>query len=62
MSDRDGPKVATTVYKRLFDTAGPDTEYLDADVVPYALDEAVRALRDGGAKPADWATFVHFGL
>jgi hypothetical protein len=56
MGDADGPEVARAVYKTLF--AG---ESLQADDVPYALDAAVRMLREQGAPPERWATFVHLG-
>lgn len=59
MDDVDGPEVAEKVYRSLF---SGDGDQLDADVVPYALDDAVRALRVRGASPARWATYVHIGV
>jgi hypothetical protein len=56
MGDADGPFVARRFYQTLFE--GP-TVYLD--LVPYALDDAVVALRKGGALPERWATFIHMG-
>jgi hypothetical protein len=58
MGDIDGPLVAETVYKQLF--AG-DSEYLNLDVIPHALDDAVRILRDMGLPPSRWAPYVHIG-
>lgn len=59
MDDHDGPEIAKTVYSRLF---GGNEDLLDPEIVPYALDEAVRALRKSGASPGRWATYVHIGL
>jgi hypothetical protein len=59
MSDIDGPFVAEHVYKELF--MGED-EYLDPNVVPYALDEAVQQLRARNLPPSRWATFIHLGM
>jgi CHAT domain-containing protein len=59
MGDVDGPVVAKTVYSELF--AG-DEEILDFDVVPYALDDAVRELRCQGLEPSRWAPYIHFGM
>jgi hypothetical protein len=56
MSDEDGPKVAKRVYEQLFEKAR-----LDLDDVPYALDEAVRMLREAGAPAERWALYVHMG-
>jgi CHAT domain-containing protein len=59
MGDVDGPIVAQTVYEELF--AG-DGETLDFDVVPYALDAAVRKLRGQGLEPSRWAPYIHIGM
>jgi hypothetical protein len=56
MGDADGPLVAKHIYSAL--SSGAE---LDADVIPYALDEAVRVLRENGLPPSQWATFVHIG-
>jgi hypothetical protein len=56
MSDEDGPFVAEKFYKKLFEGT-----LVDADSVPYALDDAVRALRAKGVPPERWATFIHMG-
>jgi hypothetical protein len=56
MNDCDGPFVAKTFYKKLF-----KSETIDLDTIPYALDYAVRALRETGAPPERWATYVHMG-
>jgi CHAT domain-containing protein len=57
MGDVDGPIVSGIVYEELF--AG---EMLDFDVVPYALDAAVRRLRAQGLEPSRWAPYIHIGL
>jgi CHAT domain-containing protein len=59
MGDIDGPIVAKTVYEELF--AG-DGDILDFNVVPYALDAAVRKLRAQGLEPSRWAPYIHIGM
>jgi CHAT domain-containing protein len=59
MGDVDGPMVAKSVYEELF--AG-DSDVLDLDVVPYALDAAVRKLRVQGLAPSRWAPYIHIGM
>ena len=59
MGDVDGPHVARTVYERLFSS---NETSLRPDTVPYALDDAVRQLRDNGVPPERWALFIHVGI
>jgi hypothetical protein len=56
MHDEDGPKVARKIYEALF-----RCEAFDLDDVPYALDEAVQALRKAGVPAQRWAPFMHMG-
>jgi hypothetical protein len=56
MDDFDGPFIAERVYKSIF-LEGK----LDLQAVPHALDAAVRELRETGAPPSRWATYVHIG-
>jgi hypothetical protein len=56
MSDADGPYIARRFYEQLF-----KNEMIDVDAIPYALDHAVSALRDSGASPERWATFIQMG-
>jgi hypothetical protein len=56
MRDEDGPYIANKFYTNLF-----EQETIDVDSIPYALDDAVTALRMHGATPERWATFVHIG-
>jgi hypothetical protein len=56
MHDWDGPQITEAVYRELF-----KGEFLDLDIVPYALDAAVRRLRDSGAPPSRWAPYIHLG-
>jgi hypothetical protein len=56
MNDMDGPTVARLVYKKIF-----EKETFDLDDIPFALDAAVRELRNQGVPPSRWATFVHIG-
>jgi hypothetical protein len=46
----------------LFKQGGDDSEFLDPDDVPYALDDAVQKLRKAGLDPSFWATYVHIGI
>ncbi|KAJ7907396.1 CHAT domain-containing protein [Mycena leptocephala] len=59
MHDLDGPHVAKYVYEALFRDGRLVT---DPDVIPTALDAAVRALRRDGIPPVRWATYVHIGI
>jgi hypothetical protein len=56
MNDGDGPFIAKTFYEELF-----KGDTIDADMIPYALDYAVTKLRETGASPGRWATFIHMG-
>jgi hypothetical protein len=56
MNDSDGPFVAKRLYDKLFEGG-----VIDFDSVPYALDDAVTALRMRGVQPERWATFIHMG-
>jgi hypothetical protein len=56
MGDEDGPHITRRFYEQLF-----AAETIDADAVPYALEEAVAVLRLSGAPPERWATFIHMG-
>jgi hypothetical protein len=53
--------VAESIYSALF-KAGDLSEDLNPDDVPYALDNAVRKLRESGLDPSFWATYVHIGI
>ena len=59
MGDADGPIIAKKLYGELF--AG-DSEYLDPEAVPYALDSAVQELRAKGLHLSRWAPFIHVGI
>jgi hypothetical protein len=56
MNDGDGPTIAESFYKKLF-----ESDVINADDIPHALDDAVRLLRETGAPPERWATFMHVG-
>jgi CHAT domain-containing protein len=56
MNDVDGPFVAKRVYSNIFEDGR-----LDLAAVPYALDDAVTALRKSGVSASRWATYVHVG-
>jgi hypothetical protein len=56
MHDQDGPYIAKVFYEKLF-----ETDSVDVDTIPYALDFAVSALRAKGVSPERWATFIHMG-
>jgi hypothetical protein len=56
MRDEDGPVVSKAFYEKLF-----EADTIAADAIPYALDHAVRKLRESGALVERWATFIHVG-
>jgi hypothetical protein len=56
MRDADGPVVSKAFYEKLF-----EGETITPDAIPYALDHAVRKLRESGAPIGSWATFIHVG-
>jgi hypothetical protein len=56
MHDHDGPRLAQWFYEALL-----EKETIELDDIPYVLDVAVGRLRDEGASPQRWATFVHMG-
>jgi CHAT domain-containing protein len=56
MGDEDGPALAEWFYEELM-----SNETIDADAVAYALDGAVRKLREKGPSPKRWAQFIHLG-
>jgi hypothetical protein len=56
MDDVDGPAVAAVIYKCLY-----EEDKVDPGDIPYALDDAVQALRQQGLSPSRWATYVHIG-
>jgi CHAT domain-containing protein len=58
MGDVDGPEIAKTVYEEIFKG---DSEYLDPEVIPYALDAAVQKLREKDPNPSRWAPYIHIG-
>lgn len=59
MDDVDGPTVAKVVYEALFSGEG---EFTDTEVIPHALDAAIRLLRERGVRPSRWAPYVHIGI
>ncbi|KAJ7194551.1 hypothetical protein GGX14DRAFT_377893 [Mycena pura] len=58
MKDDDGPVIATNFYRYLTEKAGGG---INLDDVPYALDEAIQALRASGAESWRWLPFIHIG-
>jgi hypothetical protein len=56
MTDVDGPIMAASIYKTLF-----QEEVFNLGAVPYALDDAVRRLREQKVDASRWAVFVHMG-
>ncbi|EIN04386.1 hypothetical protein PUNSTDRAFT_146593 [Punctularia strigosozonata HHB-11173 SS5] len=59
MEDVDGPMIASHIYKELFHGG---SEHLDPDIIPYALDSAVRKLREVETSPSRWAPYIHLGM
>jgi CHAT domain-containing protein len=58
MGDVDGPQIAKTLYEEMF---RGNSEYIDPEVIPYALDAAVQKLRETDPNPSRWAPYVHIG-
>jgi hypothetical protein len=56
MRDDDGPVIAKAFYEKLF-----ESKTISGDAIPYALDHAVKKLRESGAPVERWATFIHIG-
>jgi hypothetical protein len=57
MDDVDGPFMAERIYQRIIRKGK-----LDSSAIPYAVDDAVRELREAGVPPSRWATYVHYGV
>lgn len=57
MDDFDGPFMAKRIYSQIFKEG-----HLNLEAVPFAVDDAVRQLRESGVPASRWATYVHFGL
>ena len=58
MNDADGPMLAREVYAALLE----NSKAIDADQIPYALDRAVRKMREAGFHRSRWATYMHMGV
>jgi hypothetical protein len=56
MFDTDGPRMVQWFYETLL-----ESEAMELDDIPYALDSAVQRLRKSGAPPRRWATYMHWG-
>jgi hypothetical protein len=59
MDDRDGPTVVDFVYDELLRDYPTS---IGLERIPYALDSAVRKLRDEGVHFSRWATYIHIGI
>jgi hypothetical protein len=59
MEDVDGPRISKSLYEEIFNV---DSEYINPDDIAYALDAAVRCLRDEKRDPRRWATYIHLGI
>jgi CHAT domain-containing protein len=61
MGDLEGPVIAESIYSTLFNP-NKESDVLDPNDVPYALDDAVQRLRSSGHDPNVWATYIHIGV
>jgi hypothetical protein len=59
MQDIDGPRISESLYKEVFKG---NSEYIDPDDIAYALDGAVRRLRQEVRDPMRWAPYIHLGI
>jgi hypothetical protein len=57
IADADGPMVAQWFYEELF-----AHDIIDGNAVAYALDTAVRKLRESGVPLERWAPFIQMGV
>jgi CHAT domain-containing protein len=54
--DKDAPKIAEDVYSRIFKDGKPNRKE-----AAHALHEAVKRLRESGARCTSWVPFIHIG-
>ena len=59
MGDEDGPFVAGEIYQSIFNG---EKDYIDPACIPYALDRAVKKLREVDTSPSRWAQYIHLGV
>jgi hypothetical protein len=59
MADVDGPMIAESIYKDIFNS---DWDYVNPDDVAYALDSAVQDLGRLHPDPSRWAPYIHLGI
>lgn len=63
IEDSDGPKVAATFNRHLFQTQGQSANHVpDITQAARALHLAVKKLREGGCSLRRWVPFIHLGL
>jgi hypothetical protein len=63
MEDQDGPKVADTFYRHLFQMNDTNTSCIpDTTQAAQALHMAVKQLRAEGCSFRRWVPFIHLGL
>ena len=59
MEDSIGQQLAEVLYGHLLQCPG---DYLDPDIIAFALDEATQKLCESHVPASKWAPFVHIGL
>jgi hypothetical protein len=63
MEDKDGPDVADTFYRHLFQVNDQgDVQPPDTTQAARALHLAVKKLRENGCSFKRWVPFIHLGL
>jgi hypothetical protein len=63
MADEDGPKIAGTFYRHLFQSDLNNATHIpDTTQAARALHQAVKKLREEGCSVVRWAPFIHLGL
>lgn len=67
MEDEDGPEIADSFYRHLFQPEGDDksasaSHIPDMTQAAYALHLAVNNLRSEGRSFKRWVPFIHLGL
>ncbi|KAI0311400.1 CHAT domain-containing protein [Amylostereum chailletii] len=62
IADVDGPAVSGAVYGAIFGEGGERESDARAEKAAEGVNRAARQIRDAGAGPERWATFIHIGV
>lgn len=70
MDDSDGTRVASAIYRALFnpefqihsDDPDEQTWNINMEVIPYALQMVAQEMRAEGLPASRWAQYIHYGI